>query len=36
MEKHAVTIGEHLAQHGISCRQFLKFRGLMAATLALT
>ena len=36
MEEHAVTIGEHLAQRGISRRQFLKFCGLMTATLALT
>ncbi len=35
MEEHAVTIGEHLAQRGISRRQFLKFCGLMTATLAL-
>jgi len=35
MEEHAVTIGEHLAQRGVSRRQFLKFCGLMTATLAL-
>lgn len=35
MEEYAVTIGEHLTRRGVRRRQFLKFCGLMTATLAL-